>query len=195
MLLSAFLLQPNAVSSMGTPLQIAAVTQQQEILELLLSHGADPNNSQGSDSDSVSAVDREHDITASVSCCSPFPPALILAASKNDCSCLQLLLQHGADCNATDSEGFTALHCAAETNCIKCAEQLLKAGADWETAAAVSGVRCPCTSLYAHTAGPTAKGWGYRVWGILFGFSCMLIGWGVLVGSAGVAVFRTDRLL
>ncbi|CDJ31780.1 LOW QUALITY PROTEIN: ankyrin repeat containing protein / TPR domain-containing protein, putative [Eimeria mitis] len=131
--------KPNTTSSMGTPLQIAAVTQQQEILKLLLSHGADPNNCPGSDPGTDPTVDTGRDSNASVSYSSPFPPALILAASKNDCSCLQLLLEHGADYNATDSEGFTALHCAAETNCVKCAEQLLKAGADWGIAAAVRG--------------------------------------------------------
>ncbi|CDI86618.1 ankyrin repeat containing protein / TPR domain-containing protein, putative [Eimeria praecox] len=125
---------------MGTPLQIAAVTQQQDILELLLSRGADPNSDVGSDPNSATTLDPEQDPTISASYRSPFPPALILAASKNDCSSLELLLQHGADPNETDSEGFTALHCTGETNCVKCAEQLIKKGADWGATAAVGWI-------------------------------------------------------
>ncbi|CDJ64081.1 ankyrin repeat containing protein / TPR domain-containing protein, putative [Eimeria necatrix] len=108
---------PNTASDMGTPIQIAAVTQQKEILELLLSHGADPNGIPTADASSAPS--------------SPFPPALILAASKNECAILKLLLEKGADPNAADAEGFTALHCTAETNCASCTQCLLSSGANW----------------------------------------------------------------
>lgn len=106
---------------MGTPLQIAAVTLEKEILHLLLSAGADPN--------APAAGDLPDD---------PFPPALILAASKGARDIVKILLEGGADPDCVDSEGFTPLHCAAEANCPACTQLLLDAGADWGAVARVS---------------------------------------------------------
>ncbi|KAL8272555.1 hypothetical protein Esti_003554 [Eimeria stiedai] len=105
----------NKVSSLGTPVQIAAVTLQVEILKLLLEAGADPNTLAGQALSATSAL----------------PPALILAASKGATDAVKLLLENGADPNCTDSEGFTALHCAAEANSLTCSQLLLDYGADW----------------------------------------------------------------
>lgn len=130
--------QPNTASDMGTPIQIAAVTQQKEILELLLSHGADPNGVPSADASSAPS--------------SPFPPALILAASKNECAILKLLLEKGADPNAADAEGFTALHCTAESNCASCTQCLLSSGANWGMLANVREGDCKanCEPAWAH---------------------------------------------
>ncbi|KAL8428909.1 hypothetical protein ACSSS7_006917 [Eimeria intestinalis] len=105
----------NKISSLGTPVQIAAVTLQLDTLKLLLESGADPNMLAGQ----------------AVSVASPFPPALILAASKGANDVVKLLLEKGADPDCTDSEGFTPLHCAAEANSLTCSQLLLDYGADW----------------------------------------------------------------
>ncbi|KAL8450876.1 hypothetical protein Emag_002982 [Eimeria magna] len=105
----------NKVSSLGTPVQIAAVTLQLEILKLLLEAGADPNML----------------AQQALSAASPFPPALILAASKGATDAVKLLLENGADPDCTDSEGFTPLHCTAEANSLACSKLLLDHGADW----------------------------------------------------------------
>lgn len=117
--LRAFL-QVNKISTLGTPLQIAAVTHQKDVLELLLEAGANPN----------------------IAATSPgsVPPALILAASKGASDIVQLLLQFGADPDAADSEGFTPLHCAAEANCASSVQFLLKSGADWGAIARVGNL-------------------------------------------------------
>ncbi|OEH78654.1 ankyrin repeat containing protein TPR domain-containing protein [Cyclospora cayetanensis] len=104
----------NKASSLGYPVQVAAATMHKNILELLLQAGANPNSDAGTSN------------TPSL-----FPPALVLAASKKECDIVRLLLEKGADPNAMDSEGFGALHCAAENDCTRCAQILVDFGADW----------------------------------------------------------------
>ncbi|KAL8431776.1 hypothetical protein Efla_004998 [Eimeria flavescens] len=101
-------------SSVGTPLQIAAVTLNLEVMDLLLKAGADPNKP-----------------ASPLGCPGGFPPPLILAASKNATDAVRLLLSSGADPHCFDAEGFTPLHCAAENDALACAQLLLEYGADW----------------------------------------------------------------
>ncbi len=55
---------------------------------------------------------------------------LMAAASQNNCTALRALLEKGAVINATDDEGFTALHRAVERGFTEAAEVLLSSHAD-----------------------------------------------------------------
>ena len=55
--------------------------------------------------------------------------ALVSAAKFGCCSCLGMLIEAGADANATVS-GYTALHIAAKESNISCIVQLIQIGAD-----------------------------------------------------------------
>lgn len=60
--------------------------------------------------------------------------ALNWAAWHNRVPAITLLLQLGADINASNVTGFTALHHAAENGSLEAARALLKAGADFTKA-------------------------------------------------------------
>jgi ankyrin repeat protein len=57
---------------------------------------------------------------------------LVLAASSNCLDAIDVLLSRGADVNATDEDGTTALMHAAELGCVSVAQRLLDKGADLE---------------------------------------------------------------
>ena len=89
---------PNKGSPDKSPLVAACLTQNVELVETLLQHGADPNVAQMScDSDSKCA----------------FP--LCIAAEKGDSDIVMLLLKAGANVNATNQGGKSALYLTAET--------------------------------------------------------------------------------
>ena len=79
----------------GSPLSAACLTQNVEIVDMLLKHAADPN-----------LVSTSH-------CAIPSLP-LLIAAVKNNTELAELLLKNGANIYVTDSEGDTALHHAIE---------------------------------------------------------------------------------
>lgn len=51
---------------------------------------------------------------------------LTLAASINRPRCIKLLLEHGADVNALNNDGYAAIHCAARNYAMKALELLLE---------------------------------------------------------------------
>lgn len=55
---------------------------------------------------------------------------LIDCAARGDVGAVQSLLASGAEVNAADRQGFTALHIAAEQHALSMMERLLSAGAD-----------------------------------------------------------------
>ena len=57
------------------------------------------------------------------------------AVQSNKLNALQLLIKAGADVNAQDNRGFTALHRAAEMGHLEIAKELLATGADKHIAA------------------------------------------------------------
>ena len=56
--------------------------------------------------------------------------ALVVAGRIGDLCCLDILLQAGADVNAKNSKGYTAIHYASERNYEDCLNVLLASGAD-----------------------------------------------------------------
>jgi ankyrin repeat protein len=56
--------------------------------------------------------------------------ALHYSAAKGHAECVEILLQHGADHRACDTEGATPLHYAAYGHHLRCVELLIAAGAD-----------------------------------------------------------------
>ena len=77
-----------------------------------------------------------HVITAAVmaatfvSAQAPVSPTIALAASKGDITSVRALLKQGADANAAQGDGMTALHWAAERGDVPLAELLVYAGAN-----------------------------------------------------------------
>ena len=59
--------------------------------------------------------------------------ALIVAGRIGDGYCVHTLLQAGADVNATNKKGYTAIHYASERNYGDCLDILLQAGANVNT--------------------------------------------------------------
>ena len=55
---------------------------------------------------------------------------LILAAERGDVEDVCVLLDAGANSCAVSESGWTALHCAAECNCMPAIEMLIEAGAE-----------------------------------------------------------------
>lgn len=56
---------------------------------------------------------------------------LLAAARSNRLDVLRLLLDCGADMEAKNEKGESALHCAAAADALKCAQELLRRGADF----------------------------------------------------------------
>ena len=55
---------------------------------------------------------------------------LILAAERGNVEDVRVLLDAGANSCAVSESGWTALHCAAECNCMPAIEMLIEAGAE-----------------------------------------------------------------
>ena len=113
-----------ARSTSDLPLYQLAYTGQVSQARRLLAAGADPNAND--------------------------PSALMVASERGHREMVQLLIKHGAELDARDTEfGFTALHLACGHNQPECAEVLIKAGCSttavshdgmtWETMAARAG--------------------------------------------------------
>ena len=82
----------------GSPLAAACLSGNVKVADMLLRHGADPN--QASNVSYYYYLDRK------------LP--LLIAVDKNNSELVELLLKHGANVDVTDSEGDTALHYAVE---------------------------------------------------------------------------------
>jgi len=98
----------NAKNILGlTPLHIAAMYGNLELVDLLLKYGADAN------------AKTDHAVTP-----------LHLAASWGRADVVKMLLERGADVNARDDKGWTPLHFATLNNHSNVAKILLENGAD-----------------------------------------------------------------
>jgi len=93
-----------------TPLQLACYFGQEEVALWLLEHGAD-----------VDAIAQN---------AQRIRPLHAAAAGKGSLDLLRALLERGADPNARQSGGFTALHTAADRGDVEMARLLLEYGAD-----------------------------------------------------------------
>jgi ankyrin repeat protein len=127
------------------PVIAAAVSGEEEIVELLLAHGADPNIRDAEDgwtplfavthaerhNDSHTIVERLLVGGADPNLTDPdgYTPLFCAARNGNTLS-IEHLLAHGADPNRTTSDGETALMAAAEGDVETAVDRLLAAGAD-----------------------------------------------------------------
>ncbi|WP_028581965.1 ankyrin repeat domain-containing protein [Desulfogranum japonicum] len=121
-----------------TPLKAALNTGQAQVVQILLKHGADPNDSRYAHPPlSIATKAGYTDIVQLLLDAGADPdkttssssPALVLAAHEGQSAIIQALLQHGADPNITAFGGATALMAAIRADCIQCVSDLLKAGA------------------------------------------------------------------
>ncbi|WVZ91131.1 hypothetical protein U9M48_037341 [Paspalum notatum var. saurae] len=96
----------DLLSSRGTPLHMAACTAHDEVVKVLLEHGADPNK-----------------------CFNNILP-LMVACSAKSLKCMKLLVQAGADVNYICPSGPSILTAAADQGLTDIVKFLLDAGAD-----------------------------------------------------------------
>lgn len=104
---------PNSMA----PLHTAAQFNRLQVMEWLLAAGADPN---------VRTPENSYGQSETESRCTP----LYFAALSPGSGAMKLLLQFGADVNAQNCQGDTALHIAAVQGMINKVEMLLEFGAD-----------------------------------------------------------------
>lgn len=69
---------------------------------------------------------------------------LMMACRKNNAKCAKLLMDHGADVNAADVDGWTPLLQACNSGFAECVEVLLNGGADTQKAKQVSNLQTSC---------------------------------------------------
>ncbi|KAK6352273.1 hypothetical protein TWF730_009103 [Orbilia blumenaviensis] len=157
--------RPDSVSmtdSQGrTALDWATARMQLDDMALLLAHGADPNNMDATGRTAVLHAVDSH----SIPCLrlilegggnpNPKMPKGIFRSSPLTAAgfagmpeMLKLLLTFGADPNACNPEGLTALHSVARTQSVECAYLLLEWGADLN-ALSTNG-RTPLTTAIMH---------------------------------------------
>ncbi|ORM41110.1 Ankyrin-2 [Babesia sp. Xinjiang] len=108
----------NVYSEYGTPLTVAVIRGYIDIIEFLLSHGANPDGL-------PDAEDNDEDV---VKC--RFPPPLVFACSTGQEHVFDLLLSAGASVSVCDADGWTPLHCAAESGSVSIVKKLLDRNAD-----------------------------------------------------------------
>lgn len=132
----------NAVDISGrTPLHIAVMFDRNEIIELLISLGADVNgyNREGqtslhqammADSKEIAELLIAHGADVNAKMFSTGMTLLHRAANNNDKEAVEFLIARGADVNAQHKEGGTPLHQAAAWSSIGIVELLLANKAD-----------------------------------------------------------------
>jgi len=104
----------NANSHLGPAIQWASMSDHRGIVLLLVGRGADPNVC----AQRTPGVDRN------------LPPPLVMSAAMMQTDLCQVYLDKGADVNATDEEGYTALHHACDTGNIPLISLLLEEAVD-----------------------------------------------------------------
>jgi ankyrin repeat protein len=125
-----------------TPLNVAPSPGRSEIVEWLLSHGADPNHRGNGDPytslhaaaycghDEVCRMLLQHKADQNALDNSDGRTSLHLASRQGHTDIAQLLLEHGVDLNARDLGQCTALHLASEKGHIDVVRLLVEYGAD-----------------------------------------------------------------
>lgn len=167
------------------PLQMAAMTRNEPMVELLISHGVDPDATDSLEftplqialfGGEAGIVKRLCALGSSSLLChqarSRDQLPLITAVKNNDASTVRELLIQGADPNSYGRWRTTPLHIAAATDNVLMVESLLAQGADptiqdiWgETplhAAAAAGTQQAVRILLTHDADPDARANGNR---------------------------------
>ncbi len=142
----------NSTDEHGTPaLMLATLFADAECVRLLLTHGADPNQGNGSGATPLMwaipdiekarlLIARGADVNARSGTLGR-TPFLIAAGYPGTVELLRLLLDHGADTQARDSAGFSALAMAMQASDMTVLQFLIERGADPKAKMPVAAVR------------------------------------------------------
>ena len=118
----------------GSPLDVAALTGQSEMVRWLLGHGADPARATRVRAEMLHAMASDHDpvlpALPPLGSQRPGVDELLEAALAGDDAGLRFLRLCGADIDATDPDGVTALMRAVESSDSGAVRRLLAFGAD-----------------------------------------------------------------
>ena len=109
---------PHWIYVNDSALHAAAAGYRVEIAEALLAYGADPNSA------------RNHRRSRPLHYAADGCPGSPRWNAKRQGTTIRLLLKHGAEIDAQDKNGATALHRAVRTRCAGAVRSLLAAGAD-----------------------------------------------------------------
>ncbi len=124
-----------------TPLYVAAMSENTEIVKLLLEHGGDANKA---DMDGITPLFMasqegyveivklllEHDGDANQANSKQMITPLMMASQEGHIEIVKLLLEHGGDANKADIDGTTSLFAASEEGHIEILKLLLEHGGD-----------------------------------------------------------------
>ncbi len=129
----------NAKESKRTALMLAAYLGHSNIVDRLLEHSSIQVNQQDSDGSTalslatvkghyivVESLLRKAEINVNLRDHSAGQSALILAAARDCCPIIELLLQKGGDPMLQDNQGGTPLHRAVDYHCISAIELMIK---------------------------------------------------------------------
>lgn len=99
----------------GTPLTVAVIRDYMDVINFLLSQGANPDGL---------PVDEAAEPRAPIYNCR-FPPPLVFACSSGQRGVFDMLISAGANVDIQDAEGWTPLHCAAEIGAVDLVNRLV----------------------------------------------------------------------
>ncbi|XP_078700930.1 uncharacterized protein LOC144927407 [Branchiostoma floridae x Branchiostoma belcheri] len=132
-----------------TPLILAVVTKNEELVRCLIQLGADVNSTNEAGESPLHFV-----FTGATPNPSHATRKTPIAAKDRNATdtVFAALVENGADLNVSDRQGFTPLHVAAERGCLEEVQALVKAGADINVQTPVTGLTPLSLAKHANNA-------------------------------------------